>query len=95
MSTDSVLDALRLDIRLTDAPHDRTLRPSMDDNYVNVAETVTRLDNHNGPLLRTPGHPSQANLGGETGPLASGLGRRHAFPCPVVGRRDRYSARPP
>ncbi len=62
------------------------LRPSMDDNRVTDSEPVTRHDNHIGPLLPTPRHPtgSEANLGGEPGPLASGLGRRRAFHCPVV-----------
>ena len=75
------------------SPRSYFLRPSMD--YSHSAEPFPRRDNHIGPLLRTPRHPSEANRGGEPGPLASGLGRRHAFHCLVVGRRANYSARPP
>jgi len=58
-------------------PHRRSSRP-----YVQPAIG----DNHGvDPLLRTPRHPSEANLGGETDPLASGLGRRHAIHCSTVG----------
>ncbi len=71
----SIFGDLQTDIRRTDAPHDSDRTPD-----VPPWATTTKI----APFLRTPRHPSEANLGGETDPLASGLDRwttRLPLPC--------------